>query len=433
MIRRTKNLMPGAGLALLASLLVLVTGAAGAGDGGQAAAAAAPARAAAAIVPASVAIDMCAKAGSTTLPGAGAVDIWGYALKPVGVDCSDPSVLASLPGPVIDVAQGTDVTLTLYNELGESTSVVFPGQGAEPAEAPSAGSQSYAFSASAPGTYLYQSGTNISRQVPMGLYGALIVRPAAAGQAYDDLSTAYDTEAVLVLSEIDPDLNADPNGFNLLDWSPTYWLINGKAYPDTAELGVTAGGRALLRYANASLDHHTMTVLGMHQRIVAKDADPLAYPFDVVAETIPAGSTADMIATVPSGADVGAKFALYNRQLRITNENAFPGGQLTFLSVQLAAAPRPLGVVPQLLTLNATVRAHAVRFVARAANCRPCVARMKMRVRGTWRAVRMVKSSGTFVARFANVPSGRWRYVATIRDSSTGIQVTSPARTVRVR
>ena len=41
----------------------------------------------------------------------------------------------------------------------------------------------------------------------MGLYGALVVRPATAGQAYDDAATAFDDEAVLVLSEIDPALN----------------------------------------------------------------------------------------------------------------------------------------------------------------------------------------------------------------------------------
>ena len=44
----------------------------------------------------------------------------------------------------------------------------------------------------------------------MGLYGILIVRPATAGQAYDSdpsASSAYNDEATLVLSEIDPALN----------------------------------------------------------------------------------------------------------------------------------------------------------------------------------------------------------------------------------
>ena len=38
------------------------------------------------------------------------------------------------------------------------------------------------------------------------MHGALIIRPSVAGQAYDSPTTAYDDEAVLVLSEIDPAL-----------------------------------------------------------------------------------------------------------------------------------------------------------------------------------------------------------------------------------
>jgi FtsP/CotA-like multicopper oxidase with cupredoxin domain len=432
MIRRAKKTVGlGACLAALACLVVLATGPASAGSGSQPAVASS--RLAAIVPAATVSIDLCAKTGSITLPGIGAVDIWGYALKPIGMECSDPEVVAAIPGPVIDVAKGSDLTVTLHNELAESTSILFPGASAEAAEAASGGTVTYSFTTSDPGTYLYQSGSNVSRQVPMGLYGALVVRAATAGRAYDDPSTAYDTEAAVVLSEIDPNLNADPNGFNLLDWAPTEWLINGKPYPDTAQIPANAGDRVLLRYVNASLDHHTMALLGMHQRVIAKDADALSYPFEVVAETVPAGSTADMIATVPGGASAGSLFPLYNRQLRITNGNAFPGGQLTFLAVQSGAAAPVLGVVPKLLSLRATVRVHKVRVAARVASCRACSARVRMRVRGTWRSLRMVKSHGTFAARFGQVPSGRWRYLVAIRDSRTGIRMTSPTRFVRVR
>ena len=53
-----------------------------------------------------------------------------------------------------------------------------------------------------PGTYLYQSGTQPSIQVPMGLYGALAVVDGTVGQAYPGIS--YDADAVLLFSEIDP-------------------------------------------------------------------------------------------------------------------------------------------------------------------------------------------------------------------------------------
>jgi hypothetical protein len=78
-----------------------------------------------------------------------------------------------------------------------------------------------------------------------------------------------------------------------------------------------------------------MALLGMHQRVLARDARLLANPFDAVAETIPAGATEDAIATIPPA---GTRFALYNRQLHLTNGVAggpahTPGGMLTFVEV----------------------------------------------------------------------------------------------------
>ena len=60
-----------------------------------------------------------------------------------------------------------------------------------------------------PGTYLIESGTHPSIQVPMGLYGVLVVTSTpssgAAGTAYQGVS--YDADAVALLSEIDANQN----------------------------------------------------------------------------------------------------------------------------------------------------------------------------------------------------------------------------------
>jgi hypothetical protein len=171
------------------------------------------------------------------------------------------------------------------------------------------------------------------------LYGAIIVRPATAGQAYNTAASAYDTEATLVLSEVDPAFNANPATYNTVNYAPKYWLINGKAYPQTSNIPADAGDRVLLRYVNGGSIHDTMTMLGMHQRVIGRDAYPVTFPYDVVGETIPAGSTLDTIVTVPPGAAAGAKFPLYNRQLHLTNAGAFPGGMLTFIEVLGGGAP----------------------------------------------------------------------------------------------
>lgn len=300
---------------------------------------AAPARVeGASVAAAAVTIDLCADEGTLTLPGPATVNVWGFSLDD-GSGCAP----ATLPGPVLDVNEDDVVTVNLQNNLSEPVSIVFPGQDLIPnaVVVPAGGSGSYVFTANEPGTFLYEAGTNTGVQVGMGLYGALIVRPTIG--AYG-AGTEYDVEQVMVLSEIDPNLNNHPTGPNDFDfvgdpavftggYLPTYFLINGEAYPDTDAIPAAVGQRVLLRYLNAGLSHHTMTLLGEHQRVIAKDAYPTAAnAYDAVAETVPAGSTLDAITTLDTTAS-GDELPLYNRQLNVTNNGAYPGGMLTFIEV----------------------------------------------------------------------------------------------------
>jgi FtsP/CotA-like multicopper oxidase with cupredoxin domain len=287
-----------------------------------------------------VAIDLCVEAGTLGLPGGVNANIWGFGRA--GVDSGGQPTCAgvapSVPGPVLDIAQHDAVRVVLHNDLDEPVVFEAPGLaiGEGATTAPAHGTAAYTFTAAAPGTYLYQSTANGGRQLAMGLYGALLVRSPTAGQAYGSPATAYDREAVLVLSAIDPAFNTDPDGADMYRYAATYWLINGKAYPQTDPINATAADtRVLLRYLNAGFDNTTMLLLGMHERVVARDAHPLNNPFDASAETIPAGGTEDAIATIPA---TGNRFALYNRQLHLTNGAAgspghTPGGMMTFIQV----------------------------------------------------------------------------------------------------
>jgi FtsP/CotA-like multicopper oxidase with cupredoxin domain len=284
-------------------------------------------------------IDLCATTGAVSLPGSATpVPIWGFVLKGAQPDCSDVAGTASLPGPLLSVNEGDLVTLNVTNALpaGHTISIEVPGLNfdAGPTDAAVGATVSRTFTASAPGTYLYQSVGDAERQTAMGLYGALIVRPPTAGQAYDDAASAYDVEATLVLSAVDPAFNADPDNFDMRNYLATYWLINGKAYPNTDVIHAAATQRLLLRYVNAGFDNTTMMLLGTHEHVIARDAYPLTNAFDADAETIPAGATEDAIATIPA-ASVGLPngLPLYNRQLHLTNgaPGVAPGGMLTFI------------------------------------------------------------------------------------------------------
>ncbi|MCP4423896.1 MAG: multicopper oxidase domain-containing protein, partial [Chloroflexi bacterium] len=294
----------------------------------------------AAAVPAlaTVSVDLCATDGTATMPDGEIIPIWGFVVG----NCTSQSGTAALPSPVIEANEGDTVEVTLYNDLAEDVSILFPGQNEPPdmtGVAP-AGSKLYSFVAGSPGTFLYESGTNPAVQVPMGLYGALVVHSATLGQAYDGLDSAYDASATLILSEIDPNLNANPVGFNMLDYAPTYWLINGKAYPETDALLASPGQRLLIRYLNPGLEHHTMTLLGADQQVIAMDGYEANYPYTIVSQTIPSGQTTDVIVAIPAEA-AGSSIPLYNRNLHITNGGLGPdhfapgGGMMTFIDTGL--------------------------------------------------------------------------------------------------
>jgi FtsP/CotA-like multicopper oxidase with cupredoxin domain len=297
------------------------------------------------------------------------VPIWGFGIPTTPGDCS--TATASLPGPPLNVTLSatdtTTVTVNVKNALPAGHSITFeiPGITFDPGATDVDPGDTLTLSFTAPaspslpgadnaaGTYLYQSGGDAGRQEALGLYGALIVRPSTPGQAYDDPSSAYDVEAPLVLSQVDPafnnwtDPNAPdpnalaPNSFDMYTYRATYWLINGKAYPDTAPITAAAGQKVLLRYLNAGYDNTSMSLLGMHQQVLARDANVrnlASDPFLTDAETLPAGGTEDAIVTMPPSSEAPSDhgFPLFNRNLHVTNGSGpqsptAAGGMLTFL------------------------------------------------------------------------------------------------------
>ena len=304
--------------------------------------------------------NLWAVAGSITLPDASTVTVWGYAGE--SAPSSGTPGPVSVPGPVLIVNQGNTVTVNLTNNLTEATAMMFQGQAMVPdlTGAAAGGTHSYTFTATNPGTYLYEAGflSDAQHQVALSLYGALVVRSGTAGQAYNNAATAFNDEALVVLGEVDPALNNRPTPatFDMRDYAPKYYLINGKAYPNTAPIVTAAGGnKVLLRYVNAGLQPHSMALLGMSQTVVAVAGSLATYSHTMVAETIGPGQTADVIATVPASAMNGSKFAVYDGSFTLRNNNiAGFGGMLTFLTVGASTPPTTdtIGPATSAATLN---------------------------------------------------------------------------------
>lgn len=230
------------------------------------------------------------------------------------------------PGPVLCVNEGDTVTVILHNSLPEDVSIIFPGQedvlaGGIPSQpqfdlggnltslAPVApansGSMTYSFVASRPGSFIYESGTNPEKQVRMGLFGALIVRPSlGADFVYNRTDSRFTPteEFLLLLSEIDPYQHMaaeDGVPFDLTTYHPRYWLVNGRNFPDTIADNFAPwvptqpyGSLArvypydavdhpfpgLVRYINVGSEEYPFHPHGNNGLVIGRDGHPLEGP-----------------------------------------------------------------------------------------------------------------------------------------------------------
>lgn len=141
------------------------------------------------------------------------------------------------------------------------------------AEAPP--NATYYFHPEDPGTLMYHCHVEASEHVQMGMYGALVIYPSMGSLAkngitkcgkcgcwklygeelyhipktatnrnfaYNNIHSYFDKEYVMLLSDIDSRWHQNvydqgqpnpPAPFNPVDFKPDFWLVNGRAFPDT--------------------------------------------------------------------------------------------------------------------------------------------------------------------------------------------------------
>jgi len=188
----------------------------------------------------------------------------------------------------------------------------------------------YFFQPEQPGTLMYHCHIEASEHIQMGMYGALVVYPSTdsleeAGItqcqngtwlldgktqhhipktatnrnfAYNDIHTFFDKEYVMLLSDIDTrwhdNVETGEPPFNPVDFRPDYWLVNGRAFPDTllphpltppagsnpnltqinyeSYVHVKTGQKFLLRMINMGYQVVPWHIHGWHFTVVGKDA-----------------------------------------------------------------------------------------------------------------------------------------------------------------
>ena len=224
------------------------------------------------------------------------------------------------------------------------------------------------------GTYMYHCHFEDVEHVQMGMTGMVFVRPkqnkAPVGgdpvgtkYAYNDGdgSTKYDREFAFMVTELWSAAHYRDAHIQVNDWTdydPSFWLLNGRGYPDTVApngnplttaagrlqyqpisslIQCNVGDRVLLRLSNLGYQNHAFTVDNVDLKIIAKDAGLLKgrdgttnYISTNTVELGP-GESRDVIFVAPQP----GKYLLYDRKYSYLNNGGGTGygGMMTEIRV----------------------------------------------------------------------------------------------------
>jgi FtsP/CotA-like multicopper oxidase with cupredoxin domain len=230
------------------------------------------------------------------------------------------------------------------------------------------------------GTYMYHCHFEDVEHVQMGMTGMVFVRPRQNGNtslyrsgkyAYNDGdgSTGYDREFAYMLTELWSAAHYRDAHIQVNDWTdyaPSFWLMNGRGYPDTVQpngnpnstaagrlqyqpisslVRCNSGDRVLLRLSNLGYQNHSLSVDNIDLTIVAKDASLLVgrdgtngYLTTNTVDLGP-GESRDVIFTAPAP----GTYLLYDRNYSYLGNGGGSGygGMLTRIEVSPADALPP--------------------------------------------------------------------------------------------
>lgn len=269
-----------------------------------------------------------------------------------------------VPGPVLEVNQGDTVVIDYRNESDlpdtvhlhgiHSTSVEMdgvPGIG-QPMVRPGE-SYRYVFAANKPGTYIYHThGTEA--MLESGLYGAIVVLPANPLPVERNVAHDY-VEMV--------------SSWMIQSAVENHFTLNGKEYPTTTQLQVRKGERIRIRWISMSGEEwHTMHTHGHDQRVIARDARPIAGDDEEDTVALGPGQRADVIVT--ANAKPGTWLIHCHVADHVEGADSMPDGLITalhyegtpntFASMQSSMMPLMTASAPAPLSMQKTLLLGAI-------------------------------------------------------------------------
>ncbi len=246
----------------------------------------------------------------------------------------------TLPGPGalgagLVLREGEQVEIRLDNALDRPLRWVVPGVIEDTPRIPAGGRGRFTLTAPPPSSSYFSDGESPRLARAMGLAAPLVVLPAE-GPVLAPGEPPYDRHYTLVLQEMDSRLNEAVGAglpYDLADYAPDYFFVNGLAYPATRDdtdtlIRTAVGERVALRFINAGLIHYPMHFHGYHVRVINRDRRRELHVIDKDTVPVAPGETVDVLLHV----DQAGTYPLHSHYVpAVTGGGIYPLGGLMFI------------------------------------------------------------------------------------------------------
>jgi FtsP/CotA-like multicopper oxidase with cupredoxin domain len=243
-------------------------------------------------------ITLVAEAALKTMIDGKEIHVWQF---------NDPA--DSGPGELTSgliVQEGDSVNITVENNLDLPINFVIPGVLNDSSVILSGDAYTYNFTAPAAGSYMYFDNFNGKTGRAMGLSGPLVVMPTDDSNSLYIGGPTFDQQYTLVLNELDDRLNeAVYNGqpYDMADYEPNYFFVNGLSYPESAEnndtrMEMSLGENVAIRFINTGLIISPQHFHGYHVNVASRNRKPETTVVEKDTVVVDVGECVDVILPV---------------------------------------------------------------------------------------------------------------------------------------
>lgn len=247
-----------------------------------------------------------------------------------------------VPGPLIHVQEGDDVSITVINMTALPHTVHWHGmlqkgtwkmdgvpsitqKAIEPGE-----SFTYKFKADPAGTHWYHCHVNVNEHVGIrGMWGPFIVDPKKPIKAEKKVTRDH----IMMLSTWDSKYADKPGkgGMPTEEGDMDYFSMNGRSFPGTQPIRVKEGDEIRVRFIGAGAGIHELHTHGHFFTVTHKDGIPLDSPYEADTLLFGPGERYDIMFT----ANNPGRFIFHDHMdTHVTNAGVYPGGIVTVVEYE---------------------------------------------------------------------------------------------------